>query len=69
MHDNRHEGIKFRSDGNVNPFMMSDASNKGDPSDSKRAYVAKNSKKSDLSRKPGLEINTKTSKNNRIAFF
>ena len=38
MHDHRHDGIKFRSDGNIKPFLMSDASNKADPIDSKRAY-------------------------------
>jgi hypothetical protein len=38
MYQNKSEGITFRSDGNHIPFLMSDATNKGDPKDSKRAY-------------------------------
>ena len=38
MHYARHEGITFSSRGSKIPFAMSDASNKGDPKDSKRAY-------------------------------
>ena len=38
MYQHRHEGITFSSDGNHVPFFMTDASNKGDPIDSKRAY-------------------------------
>ena len=38
MYQHKSEGIEFRSDGNSVPLFMSDASNKGDPHDSKRAY-------------------------------
>merc|ERR1719333_16864 len=38
MYQHKNDGITFSSDGNKIPFMMSDASNKGDPVDSKRAY-------------------------------
>ena len=40
MHQHRHEGISFHSNGNIEPFFMSDASNKPDLMDSKRAYGA-----------------------------
>lgn len=38
MYQRRKSGIRFRSDGNDVPFLMSDATNVGDPRDSKRAY-------------------------------
>jgi hypothetical protein len=38
MYQNKSTGLTFRSDGNAIPFLMSDATNKGDPKDSKRAY-------------------------------
>ena len=38
MYQHREIGITFRSDSNKVPLVMSDASNKGDPNDSKRAY-------------------------------
>ena len=38
MYQNRTEGITFRSDGNPEPIFFSDATNVGDPIDSKRAY-------------------------------
>jgi len=38
MYRNKDQGIKYHSNGNSVPLLMSDASNKGDPKDSKRAY-------------------------------
>ena len=38
MYQKRKVGIAFRSDSNSIPVFMSDASNKGDSNDSKRAY-------------------------------
>ena len=35
---NKSQGIQFHSDGNTAPIVMADASNRGDPIDSKRAY-------------------------------
>lgn len=38
MHEHKAAGITYHSNGNRIPFLMLDASNKGGPSDSKRAY-------------------------------
>mgnify|MGYP002629519686 FL=1 len=38
MYQNKTAGITFRSDGNPEPIFFSDATNVGDPTDSKRAY-------------------------------
>jgi hypothetical protein len=38
MYQNKTAGITFRSDGNHEPIFFSDATNVGDPIDSKRAY-------------------------------
>ena len=38
MIQQKHRGVTFRSDGNINPVAYVDASNKPDPNDSKCQY-------------------------------